>query len=198
MQSNSKMEGKITSGLFKFVCMACSLVLFTILPRSDAATSKNSTGSAPPAPAPISPPNGSEVIEPFSIVWSAVNDPSGITAYNWQISTSPTFVPVLRQDSADGQTTQGTISGLPFGIYYWRVQAVNGASQQGAWSQPISFDVTGSGPGAPGTPTLEPTQGYSTFHPYESIRFHWSDVPEAVTYRLEVSTDPSFPIANIP
>src|ERR1051325_10147238 len=131
MQSNSKMEGKITSGLFKFVCMACSLVLFTILPRSDAANSKNSTGSVPPAPAPLSPANGADVIEPFSIVWSAVNDPSGIVAYNWQVSTSPTFVPVIRQDSVNGQTTQDTISGLTFGTYYWRVQAANGAFEQG-------------------------------------------------------------------
>jgi hypothetical protein len=153
---------------------------------------------APAAPTPLSPANGANVLEPFAISWSAVSDPSGIVAYNWQVSTSPAFAPVTRLDSTDGQTLQETISGLPFGTYYWRVQAVSGAFEQGAWSQPVSFNVTGAGSGAPGTPTLGPTQGYSTFHPYESIRFHWSNVPDAVSYRLEVSTDPNFPIANLP
>ena len=36
--------------------------------------------------------------------------------------------------------------------------------------------MTGAGPGAPGTPVLGPTQGYSTFHPREVIRFNWSPV----------------------
>jgi hypothetical protein len=29
------------------------------------------------------------------------------------------------------------------------------------------------------------TRGYSTFHPWELIHFDWSEVPNAVTYRLE-------------
>jgi hypothetical protein len=45
---------------------------------------------------------------------------------------------------------------------------------------------------------LQPTQGYSTFHPWESVRFHWSSVPDAVTYRLEVSNDPTFPLGLSP
>jgi hypothetical protein len=58
--------------------------------------------------------------------------------------------------------------------------------------------VTGAGPGTPGTPVLAPTRGYSTFHPWESIHFDWSAVPDAVTYRLEVSNDPSFPLGEVP
>ena len=40
---------------------------------------------------------------------------------------------------------------------------------------------------------LNPTRGYSTFHPWESVHFSWSAVAGAPTYRLEVSTDSSFP-----
>ncbi len=47
--------------------------------------------------------------------------------------------------------------------------------------------------GAPAAPTLAPTQAYSTFHPMEVIRFSWSAVPQAATYVLQASTDPSFP-----
>src|SRR2546423_6458554 len=90
--------------------------------------------------------------------------------------------------------TQDTVSGLANGTYFWRVQAVNSALVQGAWSQARSFTVTGSGPGAPGTPTLSPTKAYSTFHPMEVMTFNWSAVPGAATYFLEAATDPNFPV----
>lgn len=46
---------------------------------------------------------------------------------------------------------------------------------------------------APPAPTLNPTQAYSTFHPYEVIRFSWSAVPQAATYVLQASRDANFP-----
>ncbi|MGH8649049.1 MAG: hypothetical protein ACREUP_07050, partial [Burkholderiales bacterium] len=104
---------------------------------------------------------------------------------------------MIRMDSTDGTTTQDTVSGLVPGTYFWQVQAVNSAGQQGAWSTPQSFTVTGVGPGTPGTPVLAPTP-YSTFHPWEFLRFNWSAVPDAVTYRLEVSNDPNFPLGTVP
>jgi hypothetical protein len=152
----------------------------------------------PPAPMPLEPADEASVLVPFAIVWSAVNDPGGIIAYNWEVSSSSSFTPVLLRDSTDGQTTRDAISGLAVGAYFWRVQAVNSALEQGEWSQPRRFNVTGAGPESPGSPVLNPTQGYSTFHPWETIRFSWTEVPEAVTYRLEVSTDPRFPVANAP
>jgi hypothetical protein len=45
----------------------------------------------------------------------------------------------------------------------------------------------------PAAPVLAPTQAYSTFHPYEVIRFNWSAVAGASTYVLQASADPSFP-----
>src|SRR5678815_5934268 len=93
--------------------------------------------AAPPAPSPISPADGAVVSQPFTISWSAVSDPTGIVAYNWQVSSSSAFTSVLIQSSTNG-ATQDTVSGLADGTYFWRVQAVNGQFVQGAWSQPSS------------------------------------------------------------
>lgn len=154
--------------------------------------------AAPPAPTPIAPVNGASVQSPLTLSWSAVTDPSGILGYNWQISSSSNFSPMVQQDSENVGITQSTVSGLPIGTYFWRVQAVSGAFEQGPWSQPQSFTVTGAGPGTPGTPTLDPTVGYSTFHPWEFIRFTWSAAPGAATYYFIFSNDSNFPVGSTP
>ena len=145
----------------------------------------------PAAPTLLAPAAGASVQEPFTISWSAVSDPSGNAGYNWQVSTSSTFSPVILLNSTNPQITQDTVSGLANGTYFWRVQAVNGAFQQGAWSQPRSFIITGVGPGAPGTATLGPPKGYSTFHPYEVMTFNWSAVAGAATYVFQAATETS-------
>src|SRR5438105_7670308 len=89
--------------------------------------------AGPAAPNPLAPLNGAQVTVPFTNSWSAVSDPSGIIAYNWEVSPSSSFVPVAASNSTSGQT-QSTVSGLTNGTYFWRVQAVNGAFTQGAWS----------------------------------------------------------------
>jgi hypothetical protein len=160
-----------------------------------------SVGSAaaatpPPTPTLLSPANGASVQVPFTISWTAVTDPSGIIAYNWQVSPSSTMAPVILQNSTNGTTTQDTVSGLAVGTYYWQVQAVSGAFVQGAWSTPQSFTVTGSGSAEPGIPTLNPPNGYNTFHPMEVFTFTWNAVAGAATYDLDFATDPSFPIAS--
>ena len=146
----------------------------------------------PAAPAPLGPANGGNVTVPFNMTWSSTLNPANVSGgYNWQVSRSSSFSPLVLADSTNPATTGDTVSGLTPGTYFWRVQAVDGTGQS-AWSAARSFTVTGAGPGAPGTPVLAPTRGYSTFHPWESIHFDWSAVPTAVTYRLEVSNDPIF------
>lgn len=151
--------------------------------------------STPAAPALLSPASAANVQSPFAISWSAVSDPSGIVAYNWQVSPTSTFSTVILQNSTNGQT-QDTVSGLANGTYFWRVQAVSGAFVQGTWSGARSFNITGAGPGALGSPTLGPTKGYSTFHPREVITFNWTPVQGAASYLLQFSTDPSFPVST--
>jgi hypothetical protein len=147
-------------------------------------------------PNPLSPASGSNLTSPLTISWSAVTDPSGILGYNWQVSTSSTFPTVALQNSTNVGITQDTVSGLPNGTYFWRVQAVSGAFVKSAWSAARSFNITGAGAGQPGAPVLSPTKGYSTFHPLEVITFNWSPVAGATSYVLQSSTDPSFPVTT--
>src|SRR5205823_13681436 len=136
------------------------------------ASSGRAAAATPPAPSSLAPANGASVTVPFTISWGAVSDPSGIAGYNWQVSASSAFTNVLLQNSTTGSVTQDTVSGLPDGTYFWRVDAVSNAFVTGPFSAAQSFTVTAAGPGEPGTPTLAPTQAYSTFHPYESITFN--------------------------
>src|ERR671938_1495361 len=160
------------------VCTSLTLLFALFLYLS---AGGRAVAAAPPAPSPVSPADGASVTEPFTISWTAVSDPTGIVAYNWQVSSSSAFTSVILQNSTSG-ATQASVSGLADGTYFWRVQAVNGAFEQGAWSQPRSFTVTGAGTGSPGTPSLAPPKGYSTFHPHEVMTFTWSAIPEAPTY----------------
>jgi hypothetical protein len=152
--------------------------------------------AAPAAPSLSSPANGAAVFEPFTIAWSSVTDANGVVAYNWQVSPASTFSPVVLQGSTNGGTS-AVVSGLANGTFFWRVQAVNSAFEQGVWSQPRTFTVNGSGAGAVAPPTLDPTKAYSTFHPHEVMTFTWSAVPGAATYLLQASTDPSFPVVSV-
>ena len=151
--------------------------------------------AVPAAPSPLSPAAGASVSAPLTISWSAVTDPAGIIAYNWQVSASSTFGVVVAQNSTMGPT-QDTVSGLANGTYFWRVQAVNGSFVQGTWSQARSFSITGAGAGALAPPTLNPTKAYSTFHPREVIVFSWTPVAGAASYILQAATDSSFPVAT--
>ena len=151
--------------------------------------------AAPPAPALVTPADSAQVLEPVPIAWSAVTDPTGILAYNWQVSASPTFA-VLAQIGSTNGALADTVSGLPNGTWFWRAQAVNNAFVQGAWSTPRGFTVTGVAPTVLAPPVLGPPQAYTTFHPREVIQFHWSPVAGAVTYRLEISTDLAFPMGS--
>ncbi|HEU4836720.1 MAG TPA: hypothetical protein VFS90_19965 [Pyrinomonadaceae bacterium] len=151
--------------------------------------------AAPPSPSLVSPGDGAVVSQPFTISWTAVSDPSGIAAYNWQVSSSSAFTSLLLQSSTNG-ATEATVSGLADGTYFWRVQAISGDFVSGAWSQPRSFTITGAAAGSPGAPSLGPPQGYSTFHPWEVMTFVWSAVPDAATYVLQYSTDSSFSLAS--
>src|SRR5689334_13635489 len=82
------------------------------------------TPAGPPAPAPLTPANGASVTVPFTLSWSAVTEPAGILAYNWEISPSSTMSPVIANNSTMGPT-QSIVSGLANGTYFWHVQAVN-------------------------------------------------------------------------
>lgn len=102
--------------------------------------------AAPEMPAPISPLDGEKGTATGSFHWQPVTDPSGV-AYTLQISHDRDFATTLltRPNLTDPSYTilasealAKTEKGAP---YYWRVQAIDGASNTGDWSAPQSFKV---------------------------------------------------------
>ena len=104
----------------------------------------------PPMPTLTSPSNGSVVgligrVRP-TFEWSEVSDDSGVR-YSLQIAASadvtPTggFVdPIVSVEGIVGTNyTLEETKALPYGTYYWIVQAVDGAENEGGWTAARSF-----------------------------------------------------------
>jgi hypothetical protein len=102
----------------------------------------------PPTPNLISPEAGSEfgsfgnTIVTFR--WSAVEDPSGVF-YVLEISPSSDFAgTVIRKDGLTGtEYTLAKNEALAKGNYYWRVRAIDGADNQGDWTNGQLFKIGG-------------------------------------------------------
>jgi hypothetical protein len=114
--------------------------------------------STPPAkPTPRTPLSGTRIgiigKQTPTLTWSVVEDPSGVT-YGLQISATPDFSQILISKS--GMVAQGTAivvattgpemsytltepEALPYGTYYWRVKAIDGAMNDSGWSASSTF-----------------------------------------------------------
>jgi hypothetical protein len=103
---------------------------------------------APPAPQLVSPTDESKAGQPVSFHWGKVNDPSGVT-YTLQVATSKDFASqsiVMEKEElttsdytvANGEKLASRSKDKP---YYWRVKAVDGASNESDWSAVWSFYV---------------------------------------------------------
>jgi len=111
----------------------------------------------PPKPLPSTPANGTRIgfigDQTPTLTWKVVDDPSGVT-YGLQISATPDFSQVLISKS--GLVAQGSAlivsptgpemsytlteaEALPYGTYYWRVKAVDGALNDSGWSASNNF-----------------------------------------------------------
>jgi hypothetical protein len=108
-----------------------------------------SVESEPPStPNLISPEAGSEFSSfgktTVTFRWSAVEDPSGVY-YELEISPSSDFAgTVIRKEGLTN--TEYTLTGdeaLTKGNYYWRVRAVDGAGNQGDWTNGQLFKIGG-------------------------------------------------------
>jgi hypothetical protein len=72
--------------------------------------------------------------------WSSTGDLTGVT-FNVEVDTTPAFSqPVLDKKGITGtRYTVGASDSLPSGEYYWRVKAVDAASNESDWSDPQLF-----------------------------------------------------------
>ena len=169
------------------------IVALLLLLGLSLAAGTHTAAAAPAGPTLLGPANGASVTEPFTVSWSAVTDPSGILAYNWEVSPSSSMTPVIKNGSTMGPT-QDSVSGLPNGTYFWHADAVSNSFVTGAWSATRSFTVTGANANAPASPTLNPIPFGAAFHPLESFPFSWTAVPGAVSYTVDAAPDPNFPL----
>ena len=113
---------------------------------SVASTSFSVESTPPPTPQPISPEAGSSIgfvgktIITFD--WSDVDDPSGIY-YLLEVSHSADFSGVMayKEGLTQSQYTLTSDEALAKGEYYWRVKAIDGAENQGEWTNGQLFKV---------------------------------------------------------
>jgi hypothetical protein len=104
----------------------------------------------PNTPDLVSPPDGDRVgfigrMRP-TFEWSEVSDDSGVY-YSLQIATSANVTntgefadPVVTVEGLVGTNyTLEKVEGLPYGTYYWIVQAVDGAENESGWTAARSF-----------------------------------------------------------
>ncbi len=98
----------------------------------------------PPTPTPLTPEPGTRIgivgKQTPALTWTAVEDPSGVT-YSLQISTAADFSQILiSKTGLIGTTyTMTEEEALPYGTYYWRVKAIDGAMNESGWSSSSTF-----------------------------------------------------------
>jgi len=101
---------------------------------------------APPIPVPLLPEVAATVEVETHFEWGNVTDPSGIT-YTLQIGTDADFTTIVLEKTGLTQSEytikreeklKSTGTDAP---YYWRVMAVDGASNEGKWTMPVLFYV---------------------------------------------------------
>jgi hypothetical protein len=115
------------------------------------------------------------------------NGSSGATSYGLQVSTSASFSSIIYSQQGITGTSQ-QVTGLGTNTtYYWRVNATN-ASGTSSYSNIWSFTTV---IGAPAAPTLSsPASGAAVTG--NTITFAWNSATGAISYRLQISTSPSF------
>ena len=100
---------------------------------------------APATPKPLLPLMDSKPEQPITFDWQDVTDPSGVT-YTLQISKDESFtILVLEEELTDSEYTlseavelESTKKDAP---YWWRVKAMDGASNESGWTGAGSFHI---------------------------------------------------------
>jgi len=148
---------------------------------------------APPVPAPLLPGDGSETKAATYFDWEDVDDPSLPVRYQLQIASDGNFAFVVMEKTlAESEYTLSDEMALAAvtedSPYYWRIKAIDGATNESEWSVPRSFLVLA--PPAP-LPLLPEDGGEAEARAY----FDWEDVTSlspSVMYYLQVAAAEDF------
>lgn len=122
------------------------IVTVTDATASVASSTFSVESTPPPTPQPLSPEAGSRIgfvgKTVITFDWSDVDDPSGI-CYLLEVSQSADFSGVMthKEGLTQSQYTLTSDEALAKGEYYWRVKAIDGAENQGEWTNGQFFKV---------------------------------------------------------
>ncbi|MFC1930102.1 IPT/TIG domain-containing protein [Chloroflexota bacterium] len=147
----------------------------------------------PPIPALLLPADASETKPEVSFDWEDVTDPSLPVAYVLQVGSNRSFSTIVleKQGLSVSEYTLATerlASVKKENPYYWRVKAIDSASNESDWSTPRSFYVP-----APPVPELLLPEADSKAK--AQAQFDWEDVTSLsppITYSLQVAADKTF------
>ncbi len=104
---------------------------------------------APPVPLPLLPEMGVEVIWPLTFDWREVTDASQPVTYTLQVATDDDFTAasvvlekaeLTASQYALTQVEEAKLSGQET-PYYWRIRAIDGASNEGDWTGAGQFHI---------------------------------------------------------
>ncbi|MFC1971510.1 IPT/TIG domain-containing protein [Chloroflexota bacterium] len=148
----------------------------------------------PPAPAPVEPADGSETKPEVYFDWQDVTDPSLPVTYVLQVGSNRNFTSVVQEKrglsgSEYTLTKEERLAAVKKEApYYWRVKAIDGASNESGWSTTRSFYVP-----APPVPSLVLPEADGKAQ--AQAQFDWEDVTSLsspVTYDLQVASVEEF------
>ncbi|MFC1983315.1 IPT/TIG domain-containing protein [Chloroflexota bacterium] len=154
----------------------------------------------PPVPVLSMPTDGSESKSEVSFDWQDATDPSLPVTYVLQVSSNRSFSSVVfeKRELPASEYTLATESDKLAAVkkenpYYWKVKAVDGASNESDWSTPRSFYV-------PAPPVPEPLLPEADSNAKAQVKFDWEDVSSLSppgTYSLQVATEDDFSSISI-
>lgn len=139
--------------------------------------------TTPPAtPTLVSPTSWKKIDSSYSLDWSDVSDPAGVT-YQVRLYNSSWSVISEISGLTASEFPVASFGSLPDATYYWKARAVDGVGNGGDWPTSWAFKLADSVPLVP--VQLSPaTYSYVT----SSTLLAWSDVtdPQGVTYEARL------------
>ncbi|MCB0163799.1 MAG: right-handed parallel beta-helix repeat-containing protein [Anaerolineae bacterium] len=126
----------------------------------------------------IAPPNGTITnSNNIDLIWSRVTGALTYTLY-----LTPTGVFDIPDPGSGSQVISSTV--LPEGVYSWTVAAINALDVSSGVTDTWVFTIDNTAPAAPAL--IAPPNGTLTNDP--DVTFVWSDVADAVSYRLALTS----------
>jgi len=150
--------------------------------------------TAPPIPTPLLPTEGTDTRAESYFDWSDVADPSKPIIYKLQIASDQNFANIVLEKGnltvseymLTGEESLAAVTRES--PYFWRIKAVDSASNESEWSIPRHFYVIPPAIAAP----LLPVAGAKAA---SQAHLDWEDITSLsppITYILQIATDPNF------